>query len=57
MNTRKFAGLLIAGLFYSQAALALVAIGTLATKQQPVPSIDSGYGLTLAQAAGQVQTN
>ncbi len=55
MNPRKFAGLLIAGLFYSQAALALVAIGTLATRESQVPSIDAGYGLTMAQAAGQVQ--
>jgi hypothetical protein len=55
MNTKRFAGLAIAGLFYGQAVLGLVAIGVVAQKPRNLQSIDAGYGLTLVQAAELVQ--
>ena len=55
MNVKRFAGLAIAGLFYGQAALGLIAIGIAVQKPRPLASIDSGYGLTMVQAADLVQ--
>lgn len=55
MNIKRFAGLAIAGLFYGQAVLGLVAIGIAVQKPRALTSIDTGYGLTLVQAADLVQ--
>ena len=55
MKTKRFAGIAIAALFYGQAALGLVAVGVMAQKPGPFNSVDSGYGLTMAQAAALVQ--
>ncbi len=55
MNAKRFAGLAIAGLFYGQAVLGLVAIGIAVQKPRPFTSVDSGYGLTIVQAADLVQ--
>lgn len=55
MSTKRFAGLMIAGLFYGQAVLGLVAVGVLAQKPSTFNSLDNGYGLTVAQAAEVVQ--
>lgn len=55
MNTKRFAGLVIAALFYGQAALGLIAIGVMVQKPRGLNSVDAGYGLTLVQAADIVQ--
>lgn len=54
MKTKRFAGLAIAGIFYGQAVLGLVAIGVVAQKRAP-GAVDAGYGLTLVEAADLVQ--
>lgn len=54
MNTKRLAGLAIAALFYTQAALGLIAIGVAVQKPRSL-SVDAGYGLTMVQAADVVQ--
>lgn len=55
MKTKRFAGLAIAGIFYGQAVLGLIAIGVVAQKPRVSGGVDAGYGLTLAEAADLVQ--
>lgn len=55
MNGKRFAGFAVAALFYGQAVLGLIAVGIIAQKPRLQNQLDTGYGLTLVQAADLVQ--